>query len=405
MKPILILSIPFIITALVIGSCNKKLESHHPVSDDGTVPTQVTGVTVVNGNGNATISYALPKDSILAYVKAVYTITTGKEYTATASYYKNSLLVEGFADTLEHEVKLYSVSRSEVTSEPVTIKIKPLVAPIWQVYRNLQVTTAFGGFNLAAKNASKANISIIVTKKNVFNEYEADNDKSVFTNVDSILAKVRGLDTTEYRFGFLVKDRWGNKTDTIYKQIKPLYETELPKTNFSEFTLPGDAPQWNNTETAVRYTWDGKYGWPFTSFTSQTAGGSNPHMITFNTGVLARVSRVWIRPYPEGSSQGDRYYYLTTMKRFEIYGAANPSLNGALDNTWTLLGSYTVTKPSGSPYGTDNSDDVATAIAGFSWELDVNAPKVKYIRIRCLENFAGGTAQSINELRVYGDPR
>ena len=395
------LSILSIIAALGMVSCSKKLESHQPVGNDPTVPAQVTGVTVVNGNGNATISYAVPKDSILSYVKAVYTITTGKQYEATASYYNNSVLVEGFADTLEHEVKLYSVSRSEVMSAPITVKINPLVSPIWQVYRSMQVTNAFGGYNLTSVNASKANISIIVTKKNAFDEYEADNDKSVFTNTDSILSKVRGLDTTQYRFGFLVKDRWGNKTDTIYKQINPIYETELSNTKFSEFTLPGDAPEWNNGETAVRYMWDGRYGWPWTSFTSQPTGGTNPHMITFNTGVLARISRVWIRPYPEGSL----YYYLTTMKRFEIYGAANPSLSGALDNTWTLLGSYTVTKPSGLPYGQDNATDQATAIAGFSWEADVTAPKVQYIRIRCLENFAGGTAQSINELKVYGDPR
>lgn len=401
MKPVLNLFAQLIIAVLIIVSCNKKLESHQPVSDDSSIPTQITKVTVVNSNGKATISYVVPKDTILSYVKAVYTITTGKQYETNASYYNNSLVVEGFADTLEHEVKLYSVSRSEIKSEPVIVKIKPLIAPIWQVYRSIQVLNAFGGYNLTAKNAAKANVSIIVTKRNLFEEYEADNDKSVYTNTDSILSKVRGLDTIDYRFGFFVKDRWGNKTDTIYKMVKPLYETELPKTNFAEFTLPGDAPQWNNTETAVRYSWDGKYGWPWTSFTSQTAGGSVPHMITFNTGVLARVSRVWIRPYPEGT----RYFYLTTMKRFEIYGAANPSLSGALDNTWTLLGSYTVTKPSGLPYGTDDANDQATAIAGFSWEADVTAPKVKYIRIRCLENFAGGTAQSINELRVYGDPR
>ena len=401
MKPIFKLSALLIVTVSIIVACNKKLESHQPVSNDPTVPAQVSNVTVQNNNGNATISYAVPKDSNLSYVKAVFTITTGKQYEVKASHYNNSLVVDGFADTLEHEVKLYSVSKSEVLSEPVTIKIKPLVAPIWQVYRSMQVINAFGGYNLLARNAAKANISIIVTKPNVFGEYEADNDKSVFTNTDSILSKVRGLDTVQYRFGFFVKDHWGNTTDTLYKVVKPLYETELPKTSFAEFTLPGDAPQWNNGETAVRYMWDGRFGWPWTSFTSQTAGGSNPHMITFNTGVLARVSRVWIRPYPEGT----RYYYLTTMKRFEIYGAANPSLSGALDNTWTLLGSYTVTKPSGDPYGTDDANDQATAIAGFSWEVDVNAPKVQYIRIRCLENFAGGTAQSINELKVYGDPR
>jgi len=93
------------------------------------------------------------------------------------------------------------------------------------------------------------------------------------------------------------------------------------------------------------------------------------------------------------------------MKRFEIWGSANPSLTGTFDDTWSLLGSYEVVKPSGLPYGTDNSVDQATAAAGFSWNIDINAPKVRYLRIRCLENFGGGTAQSINELSVFGDNR
>jgi hypothetical protein len=57
------------------------------------------------------------------------------------------------------------------------------------------------------------------------------------------------------------------------------------------------------------------------------------------------------------------------------------------------------------PYGTDSAEDQATGAAGFDFEIDLSAPKARYLRIRCLENFAGGTAQSINELKVYGDPR
>jgi hypothetical protein len=390
-----------LIGLIFIISCKKGLDTHEPLTDDPTVPAQVSNIMVQNGNGKATLTYTVPNDPNLLYVKAVYTISTGQQYESKASSYNNTLIVEGFADTASHEIKVYSVSRSNVESAPVSVKIKPLTAPIWEVYRSLQVRDAFGGYDLLAQNASKDNIAIIVVKRNVFNEFEADNNKSVYTRTDSILSKVRGLDTTSYRFGFFVKDRWGNKTDTIYKQIKPLYEAELPGTGFSEFNLPGDAPQWNNGETAVRYLWDNRTGWPWTSFTNQIPGGSSPHMITFNTGVLARVSRIWIRPYPEGS----RYYYLTTMKRFEIYGSANPSLSGALDSSWFLLGSYTVKKPSGLPYGSDDANDQATASAGFSWDADLRAPKVRYIRIRCLENFAGGTAQSINELKVYGDPR
>jgi hypothetical protein len=292
------------------------------------------------------------------------------------------------------------VSRSEVVSEPVVAKIRPLVSPLWQVYRSMQVINAFGGYNLTALNPSRANISILVTRPNVFKEYETDRDKSVYTKTDSILSKVRGLDTTEYRYGFVVKDRWGNKTDTLYKTFKPIYETQLDPSKFSTFVLPGDAKQVTNG-AALQYAWDGRLGWPGTSFTDAATNGSGPQTITFNLGTLAKLSRIWIRPFPEGT----RYYYLSTMKRFEIWGSANPNLNGAYDQSWILLGSYTLTKPSGLPYGTDSAEDQATAAAGFNWEIDLNAPKVQYIRVKCLENFAGGTNQSINELKVYGDPR
>lgn len=400
MKLIKTSSYLLLLFVVVTASCNKALESHEPLTYDPTPPSQVSNVIVTNGPGNATITYTVPNDPLLLYVKAVYKISSGQQYEAKASYYNNSLKVEGFADTLEHEVQLFSVSRSEVESAPITIKIKPLKAPIWEVFQSLLIQNAFGGYNLSALNLSRSNISIIVIKKNAFNEYEPDNDQSVYTETDSILSKIRGLDTIDYRFGFYVKDRWGNKTDTLFKDIKPIYETQLANANFSPFTLPGDAPQWNNGETRVEYMWDGRYGWPWTVFTPQSAG-PQPHMVTFSTGILARLSRIWIRPYPEGT----RFYYLTTMKHFEIWGSSNPNLNGDLDNTWTLLGTYNVVKPSGLPYGTDDANDQATASAGFDWEVDITAPRVKYIRIRCLENFAGGTAMSVNELKVYGDPR
>lgn len=387
------------ISVLTLTSCTKEEGLNEPLTNDPTVPAKVTDVTVKNGNGNATITYALRKDPVLLYVKAVYKTANGTEFETKSSSYNNTIFVEGFADTLEHEVKLYSVSRSNVISEPVTVKVKPLISPIWLAYKSLSIQNAFGGYNLSAVNTTKANIAIIVIKKNVFNEYEADRDKSVYSNADTILSKVRGLDTTLYRLGFYVQDRWGNKTDTLYSNVRPLYETQLSKSKFTAYVLPGDAAQVTNG-AALQYMWDDRLGWPWTSFTSQSSG-TEPHMVTFSLGVTAKLSRIWIRPYPEGNL----WYYLSTMKRFEIYGATNPSLSGALDNTWTLLGSYTVKKPSGLPYGNDNGTDQTTAAAGFNWELNLSAPKVRYLRIRCLENFAGGTNQSINEISVFGDNR
>ncbi|MCU7550222.1 DUF4959 domain-containing protein [Chitinophagaceae bacterium LB-8] len=389
----------FVTAFVALQSCQKD-EGHQPVSSDQSIPVVVSNVQVENRPGKAKITYSIPSDKNLLYVKAEYLPSSGELAETKASYYQDSLILEGFADTLEHEVKLYSVSRSGVQSAPVVIKIKPLEAPIWQVFKSINIVNAFGGFNLTASNPTGDNISIVVLTKNVFKEYEINNNMSVFTNEKNILNKVKGMDTVTTRLGFLVKDRWGNTTDTMYRDINPIFETQLNPVNFRGVVLPGDAPQVTNG-AKLEYAWDNRLGWPYTSFTHQVNGGPQPHMITFDMGITAKLSRIWIRPYPEGT----RYYFLTTMKRFEIYGSDNPSTNGTLDNSWTLLGSYEVVKPSGLPYGTDNALDQATASAGFNWEIRLDAPKVKFLRIRCLENFAGGTAQSINELKVYGDPR
>lgn len=388
------------ITAMeLLVSCGKEVEKE-PVSTDKTAPAEILNVQVENRPGKAKITYTVPRDKNLLYVKAEFTPTSGKPSESKASYYVDSLIVDGFADTLEHEVKLYSVSRSGAQSEPVVVKIKPLEAPIFQVLRSLKAVNAFGGFNIEAGNPTGGDISIIVLTKNVFKEYEANNNWSVFTNEKNILTRVRGMDTVTVSIGFLVKDRWGNGTDTVYKNVTPIYEVQIDPSNFKAVVLAGDAPQVTNG-AKLEYAWDNRFGWPYTSFTDQSRGGSGPHLITFDLGVTAKLSRVWLRPFPEGS----RWYYLTTMKRFEIWGATNPSPSGELDNTWTLLGTYEVTKPSGLPYGTDNSLDQATASAGYNWDIDLNAPRVRFLRVRCLENFAGGTAQSINEIKVYGDNR
>ncbi|MCJ8164315.1 DUF4959 domain-containing protein [Pontibacter sp. E15-1] len=388
-------------TAMV--SCEDDLEFREPIGTDTTVPGKVTNVGVENMAGKAKITYSLPDVKDLLYVKAVYELASGKSNEVTSSYYSNSILVEGFADTVAHEVKIYAVSRSNVSSEPVSVTVKPLEAPIWKVFKSLQIANAFGGYNLSAANTDADNVSIIIMKKNVFREFEVDNQKSVFTSTKNILSKIRGMDTLTHEFKVFVKDKWGNSTDTSTHTIKPLFEAELPKSAFRALVLPGDAPQVTNG-ARLEYAWDGRLGWPWVSFTNQFTGGSDPHMITFDTGRLSKLSRLWIRAFPEWVPT-EQFYYLTTMKKFEVYGSENPSLSGALDESWVLLGSYEVVKQSGTPYGQDTPEDRQRGAAGFNWELDLDAPKVRYIRIRCLENFAGGTAQSINELSVYGDTR
>jgi hypothetical protein len=385
----------------VLASCGKEIKNT-PLCDDASVPSVVTNVKVENRPGYSKISYSVPTDKNLLFVQAEYVPTNGKPAETKASYYEDSVVVTGYADTLEHEVKLYSVTRCGVKSDPVVVKIKPGESPIFNIARSMVIENFFGGFRITAKNPAQNNIGIVVLSLNKFKEYEVDNYKSVFTADSNIVAKVRGMDTVKQRLGFYIQDRWGNKTDTLYQDITPIYEVMLDKSKFKPYVLPGDAPQVTNG-ARLEYAWDNRTGWPYTSFTDQTKGGPAPHMITFDMGTTAKLSYIWIRPFPELSPQ--QFYFLTTLKRFEVYGSTNPSAGGALDNTWTLLDTYTVTKQSNTGYGKDTDSDRETAMKGFDFEIRLNAPKVRYLRIRCLENWAGGTAQSINEISVYGDPR
>src|SRR5687768_4629002 len=118
----------------MLSSCGKEIRNN-PLCDDAAVASVVTNVTVENRPGYSKITYSVPGDKNLLYIQAEYVPTNGQATETKASYYEDSLLVNGFADTLEHEVKLYSVTRCGVKSEPVVVKIKPLESPIFKVFR------------------------------------------------------------------------------------------------------------------------------------------------------------------------------------------------------------------------------------------------------------------------------
>ena len=105
----------------VISGC--KEETLGPFKGGGPAPAQVSGVTAEALPGGAKITYSLPKDPNLFYVKAEYEIRPGKTLEKIQTFYDNTLTLDGYGDTLEHEVRLYSVSRGDVKSAPVTVKV------------------------------------------------------------------------------------------------------------------------------------------------------------------------------------------------------------------------------------------------------------------------------------------
>jgi len=386
---------------IVLFQTCKEDDGNVPLENNTEKPGVVTNISVENLPGKAKINYTLPDNQDLLYVEAVYTLPgSGEEKVVKSSYYNNHLTVEGFSTTDEQKIILYTVNRSEIKSDPVSVIVTPQESFIWEVYRSVDIYSDFGGFDITAKNTTESDVAIILLSKNEDGEWEDDGDKSVYTSAIDISSKVRGLDTTQYNYGITVRDRWMNYTDTMYVSVKPLYETLIPKTGYTGLHLPGDAePDYNTTLSNL---WDGDIiNWPHVYLTKAT--DINPQVITFDIGVLSKVSRVKIWDYPEYYN-GRAYYYLECLKNFEIWGTDDPPADGSFEN-WHLLGTYTETKPSGLPYGEQNDEDYNTANAGFDWSVDINVPKIRYLRIRCLKNWVGSTYMGIAEVQVYGDPR
>ena len=393
---------------LAMGCTEDELE---PMGHNSTPPGQVTGIEVENLPGKAKLSYTLPDDPDLLYVKAVYRLNSGVMREIKASYYTNTMTLDGFGDTNIHEVQVYAVNRSEVASEPVSVKVQPQENPIWSVRRSLVIADDFSGVNIKAENPSRESVAIEIMCKDSLGTWQML--ESVESSLPKIEAACRGLDTLEYEFRFTVRDRFLNYTDTLYATVHPLFEQMLDKSQFKAYNLPGDASpeqpgwlemdrMWNNI-----YDYTNHERW----LIAMPSDVHAPQISTFDIGTPAKLSRLtlfdWGYDNAAGAGAGDRMFYTGEhMRRFEIWGTMTPSPDGSLDG-WTLLATFENEKPSQLPYGQQSQEDFDTAVKGFGFVFPVSAeiPKVRYVRIRNLESWDGTTKFGIAEIDLYGDPR
>ncbi|TBO41293.1 DUF4959 domain-containing protein [Pedobacter kyonggii] len=393
------LNFALLLSMVIVLVAGCKVDELEPLEKNTDVPGVVSNVKWVAGPGNATLTYALPNNNNLLYVKAVYALASGRVMEVKASYYGNTLKVEGFGDTDEHEVKLYAVTRSEIESAPVTVMVKPLENPIWGVFRSIKAQADFGGLRFTAKNIAKADLAIEILTEDSKGKL-VPTSKNIYTSIVDIDQAIRGYDPIERKFAITIRDRWLNYSDTLYITLTPLYEAVIPKTGYKAVTLPSDVAI--NTSTSIAGMWDGDTnGWPRVLMTSSAV--LTPQWVTFDIGKLSSLSRIVMWDYPEYLN-GRTYYYGGNLLDFEVWGTDNPPSDGSFTN-WTKLGTFKSIKPSGSAYGVNTAEDNTIGAAGLNYTFDPGIPKVRYIRIKSLKNWQGTTFMAIGEIQLYGDPR
>ncbi|MFD2744229.1 DUF5000 domain-containing lipoprotein [Sphingobacterium populi] len=374
----------------MIGCTEDKLA---PLYSEGDSPGNVTVQNVESLPGAVKITYSLPADRDLLYVLAEYTDKYGRTIQGKSSTYTNTLTIDGFADTASYELSLYAVSRTEVRSTATSIQVKSLLPPVYQARNTVALRSDFGGVNVSFNNEAESPLALVVSYKDSLGRYV--DTETFYTSTKEVSFTARGFASKETEFAVYLRDRWNNRTDTIFEKLVPIFEKELDKSRFRAVSLPTDVAVgwglpipnlWDNTITEEGYMW-------------HSTDAPMPMHITFDLGVEAKLSRfvLWQR-------QGQWIYNHGNPKRYEVWGSVDPPNNGSWDN-WTLLASCVSEKPSKQPLGSNTSEDVAAAARGEESNISLDAPRVRYIRLKILEPWVGkgGLASHVSEMTFFGN--
>jgi hypothetical protein len=375
---------------------------------DNVPPAPLKNVVITPTNGGALVSYSLPNEDDISYVKCEFTYN-GKLRTVRSSIYKNYMEVDGIGDPEEIELKLYVVDHSENLSQPYVQKFVPLDPPMKAIFNSFLIEPTFGGVVITWENPAKAMVGISILAADDNGELELKD--MIFSSLPSDSKRLRGFDTQERIFALSITDKYENISDTFKIALEPWYEVMLDKSKFFNPALAGDNVSVNDNRPLEKI-WDGvlddpdKYhGW----HTDAAAGYTIPQHFTIDLGVSAQLTHIVI------FQRGEIYPYAQhNLRLFDIWGTdalAAPRDDAAYYNSnewkkdWTLLSQCEVVKPSGLPPGTNTPEDLAAHRAGFDFEFRQDVAKMRYIRFEVHDTWAHTPAMHMAEVSVYGDDR
>jgi hypothetical protein len=394
----------------LISGCKEEGRIDH-IDDSTPAPAPVTLEGVVSKPGGAVIRYRIPNDKNLLGVKVVYS-RNGEVCESKASKYIDTLVVEGFGNADPQEAKLYSVGVNEKLSEPVSVSINPLTPIVRTVTFDME--ESFGGVVISLDgNYSSDNLSLVLLMDTL---YSATDGKRLWMEVQtfhtsSVARKFsrRGLEAKPIDFAVYIRDRWGNRSDTIYKTLTPLEEIKLPKDTYRNMALPTDYFQTAEGSSGYRMEnlWTGGEAASGGFYATQFAAPM-PQWITIELGYTASISR--IQKWPRG---GYELYSGSGPRTFELWGSTNPNPDGSWDESWTLLGEFEQFKPSGYGEGreigpvTDEDNDYWYNRTEFELSPTDNAPNphtpVSYLRIKFTSSYTTYGTEAVQGQIIVGE--
>lgn len=293
--------------------------------------------------GGGVIFYDLPDDENIHFIKAEYVLNTGKVISRASSFFSDSIVIDGYDDINEHEVKLYSVNFDGVSSDVYHLKIKTLGSPLEEVINTFTISPSFSSAKLSWNNESGLWMQVIleISSKDkivVQTEYRMQEGNDEMW--------IRNLASEEYQFAVYLKDRYGNTSTKIdLGSFTPFVDYELDKSLWSH--VPNDElPEGKENADLIfqegRLTkfWDGMLDdVSLNNLNYFYSSKGFPFSYYIDLGRIVKISKVkvWQR---ESNWQIQPYYYNgQNLKTFELW-ISNDKVN------WERVRRATILEPS-----------------------------------------------------------
>jgi hypothetical protein len=439
-----------VIPAGLLWSCTEVKDWSDPADD--TPPGTVTVVDVENFSGGAIIRYTRPDDNDLMAVKAVYSFDENDiRREVYASAFRDSIVLEGYADTGEHTVELYAIDESGNLSSSVPVTIHPGTPPIDVIRQSLKVTPTFGGLYTTWENPLGKSMDITLYRIDSVGERVLHDRyySSAFNDSYSF----RNLASEEQPFHIELRDRWNHYATPLDTIMEPMFETqimgrdELNRNVWSLYSMEnntylymGEAKTLSDrpfsrvfdgnipTTDNLNYFWAADPTLPSDYF----PGGGNsyiwPVYFTIDMGVPAVYSRLvyytrlrnpngyfaWVwydfevwgtNTKPKDISEIGDGSKIDNLKYWTSWEAIEAT--DAWKNDWIKLADCVIEFPSGWPndvVGVTNAEDIEFVQNGFHFDVNPDKTNVpcRYIRFVIKKQNNGANYIQAIELQFWG---
>ena len=201
---------------------------------------------------------------------------------------------------------------------------------------------------------------------------------------------IRNQEAVQSNYAFCLRDKWDNRTDTIYKTLTPLYEEKMKLTHYPMVST-----------TPVIYGWVHDNLFDGDKSTCNHTSESQlpiPHQFSFKSEVPVKLRHIRI-------FHRDIWPFRDATPRvFEIWATNSlPNPDGS-DDGWVLLNTFTSEKPSGLPMGQETQDDINVATkTGEEFTCFVDE-EYQYFRFKLIDSYDGQPRMCFAELEIYGEP-